>query len=89
MVRKRPMKEYEVELKYVGRKRTPPQYTHSEYGFGMNPPVVLHARSVSAAKRQLDLPKTVQISKIKARGVGRKNRKVWTGGRKRASMFRR
>jgi hypothetical protein len=59
--RKKSHKQYEIELKdTTGKDRF-----EDEYGFGTNPPIVMCAKSGKDAKRQLKLPKGVQIRKIK------------------------
>jgi len=58
------MNNYEVTLEYIG-KRKRPQYTYTEYGFGTNPPICIRAKNITNAKKQLKLPSTVKIKKIK------------------------
>jgi len=58
------MNEYEITLKYVGKGKKP-HYVHTEYGFGMNPPISVRAKNIVNAKKQLNLPSTVKIKKIK------------------------
>ena len=58
------MYEYEITLKYIGKGKKP-RYIHTEYGFGVNPPIVVHAKNIANAKKQLKLPSTVKIRKIK------------------------
>ena len=55
--------DYEISLKWVGRGRKP-AYTRTEYGFGMNPPISIRAKSKSLALKQLKIPKTVKVAKI-------------------------
>lgn len=59
-MKKSKLREYEITLKHVGRKK--PRYVESEYGFGMNPPIVVHAKSKKKALAQLRLPKVVKIA---------------------------
>ena len=54
--------QYEITLEYIGKKK--PQYIETEYGFGMNPPIVINARGEQEAISQLRLPKTVKIAQI-------------------------
>ena len=56
------LNEYEITLEHIGRKK--PQYIETEYGFGMNPPIVVHAKSKEEALKQLRLPKTVKVVEI-------------------------
>lgn len=64
--KKRVKRGYEITLKYVGKGKEP-QYVETDYGFGGNPPVVIHAYTVTDARKQMEkgLPKTVQIRSIK------------------------
>jgi hypothetical protein len=64
------MPEYEIELDYVCKKK--PAYVKTEYGFGTNPPIVVHAKSKTQAIEKLRLPKCVKVKNITAwRDVGR------------------
>jgi len=56
--------EYEITLKYIGKGKKP-SYTETDYGFGMNPPIVLRATNKKNAIKKLILPKTVRIKNIK------------------------
>jgi len=52
---------YEIELRdTTGRDRFA-----DEYGFPTNPPIVLCAKSVSNARKQLKLPRGVKVVKVK------------------------
>ena len=53
---------YEVTLEYVGKGE--PHYIHTEYGFGMNPPITISAKDIEDVKRQLELPSTVKIRRV-------------------------
>jgi len=54
-------RQYEIELKdTTGKDRFP-----DDYGFGVNPPIVLCAKSRKDAIRQLRIPKSVKIVKVK------------------------
>lgn len=64
MVKKAKLKEYEIYLKYVGKGKRP-AYTHSDYGFGVNPPIVIRARTKKGALKKLKLPSTVKVRRIK------------------------
>lgn len=57
------MNEYEITLEYVGKGKEP-EYIESEYGFGMNPPIVIRAENKKEAIRQLKLPGEVHIKKV-------------------------
>jgi len=57
------MHQYEINLVRRGKGKSP-KYTHTEYGFGMNPPVVINAKNKQNALKQLKLPKIVKIRKI-------------------------
>jgi hypothetical protein len=57
------MNEYEITLEYVGNRKQP-KYIETEYGFGINPPIVVRAKNKTEAIKQLRLPKTVRIEKI-------------------------
>ena len=61
------MNEYEITLEYIGKGRKP-AHTATEYGFGINPPIVVKARDEKEAIAQLKLPKTVKISSIQKVG---------------------
>ena len=58
------MPQYEIELKWVGKKKRP-KYISDEYGFYPNPPIVINASSKNAAKKKLKLPRSVKIKSIK------------------------
>lgn len=51
-------KQFEIRLRGGGGR------FDSDYGFGMNPPIVIHARSKAEALKQLKLPKTVKVLKV-------------------------
>ena len=53
-------KQYEIGL----RDATGKDRFDDEYGFGMNPPIVLCAKSKKDAENQLKLPQGVEIVKI-------------------------
>ena len=57
------MHQYEINLTWHGKGKSP-KYTHTEYGFGMNPPIVVNALNMRNARKQLKLPKIVKIRKI-------------------------
>jgi hypothetical protein len=57
------MHQYEISLAWRGKGRIP-KYTRTEYGFGMNPPVVINAKNKQNALKQLKIPKIVKIKKI-------------------------
>lgn len=57
------MPEYEIELDYVCKKE--PAYLKTEYGFGNNPPIVIHAKSKTQAIGKLRLPKCVKVKNIR------------------------
>jgi len=61
------MNEYEVTFKYIGKGKKP-MYAHTEYGFGTNPPLVVRAKNITNAKKQLKIPSTVKIHKIRRQG---------------------
>lgn len=61
--KKLPIKEYEVDLEWIGEGDTP-KYLENEYGFGYNPPIVVHAKSITDVKKQLSLPSSIKIKKI-------------------------
>ena len=56
-------RQYEIHLRHIGKKE--PMYVKSAYGFGMNPPIVIDAKSRSAALHKLRLPKCVQVSSMR------------------------
>jgi hypothetical protein len=58
------MPEFEVTLKWVGKGR-PPYYTETNYGFGVNPPIIFEAEDEEDARRQLRLPRTVTVEKVR------------------------
>ena len=60
---KKMMKEFEVELKFKGKK--PKKEYESEYGFGTNPPIVLLCKSKSDVLKKLKLPKYVKVKRLK------------------------
>ena len=57
------MPEYEITLKWVGKGKKP-SYVETDYGFGVNPPIVIRAKNKRQAIRMLKLPKTIKIRKI-------------------------
>ena len=61
--KKRKLYDYEFTFKHVGKGKKP-KYTHTEPGFGFNPPLVIRAKNKENAKKQLKLPKTVKIANI-------------------------
>lgn len=61
-MKKTKLHEYEITLQYIGKKK--PSYIDTEYGFGINPPIVIHAKNEKEAVSQLRLPKTVKIAEI-------------------------
>ena len=63
---RRTKREYEITLKYIGKGKEP-RYVETDYGFGDNPPVVIHAYSITEARNRMkkELPKTIQIRGIK------------------------
>ncbi|KXH75954.1 MAG: hypothetical protein AM326_08295 [Candidatus Thorarchaeota archaeon SMTZ-45] len=54
---------FEVEFEWVGKGKSPSSL-EGEYGFGINPPITIQAKSISDAKRQFKLPKSIAIRKI-------------------------
>lgn len=61
------MNEYEITLEYIG-KGEEPKHTVTEYGFGINPPIVVKARDEKEAIEQLKLSETVKVNSIKKVG---------------------
>lgn len=64
MAKKKKIYEYEIMLKWVGKGKKP-HYAYTEYGFGVNPPIVRRASNKRNALKQLKLPSTVKVRSIK------------------------
>lgn len=56
-------KQFEVELKWVGKGKKP-KYATLDYGFETNPPIVINANNKKNALKKLKLPKTVKVKRI-------------------------
>jgi hypothetical protein len=61
------VREYEVTFEWVGKGERP-VYLDTEYGFGMNPPIVVFGRDKKEALRTLKLPGSVKVRAIKCTG---------------------
>lgn len=55
--------EFEITLKWTGKGEAP-DWLYDEYGFGVNPPIVVDAADEEKAKELLDLPANVAVATI-------------------------